>query len=667
MKGNSKELALYYKELLQNGYNSDVIIRFGQEESLEKLYAHSLILRARSTFFDTALSSRWAKKEGNSFIIEMKDVPINIFKAVLSYIYTTEVSLNELDGIKFLEFLVEINKLLLSEEIVSKLFSSVQGRFEKLIRSDAIKVLQIVFQNNIFESLQKEFKQHRKFFENILSKDLFNNILNYHLDPNSLPTKARVLPSKKLFSLFFKRFEDDQQIEWTLELLSSSANFADNVLRKLNGAEVLKLIMKTNEFKIQNGMNYILSKNDNAKVILGKLDSVEILEIIEKSEELQIQGAVTKILSNKRISNIILRKFNENDVLKLMRIPNNMKYRKAVDDLLTSDEFIKIILDKLNIELLLQFMKTAVELPTKIIIYKLFTNVNLKLNLMVSLYVEQYLESLIQNDAVGVLQMVFNHDICEIFRDYSIYLICVYPGALFDNPKLIQLDRSILILILQRDDMGKLEEKSICDYLIKWGTAQNKAIIRKNIKTWTSQDYKIFEKSIHEFIPLIRWFKISSKDFKQNQSLFENVIPDNLYQNIVDYHLDPTSSPKGKEVLPPRYLPDIFLLKPRHFKIFESWIEEVDQNDGRKNKNLFNKLQNDFNTSKLARVKKNSLASEYYSDYGPCFGCNKNDFDMYINLDELHISSSNIYPNLKSFIKLKTTLEIEDYEVWNLW
>ncbi|CAG8737988.1 7052_t:CDS:1, partial [Dentiscutata heterogama] len=75
--------------------------------------------------------------------------------------------------------------------------------------------------------------------------------------------------------------------------------------------------------------------------------------------------------------------------------------------------------------------------------------------------------------------------------------------------------------------------------------------------------------------------------------------------------------------------------------------------------------QNDFNTSKLARVKKHSLALEYYSDYGPCFGCNKNDFDMYINLDELHISNSNIYPNLKNFIKLKTTLEIEDYEVWN--
>ncbi|CAG8796934.1 19187_t:CDS:2, partial [Dentiscutata erythropus] len=155
MKKNSKELASCYKKLLQNGHNSDVIIRFDQGDDLKELYAHSLILRARSNFFDSALFSRWARKEGKIFIIEMKDVSINIFKAVLRYIYTTEISLDELSGVEILEILVETDRLqLLIEGFNRKLISYVRENLEEIIRNDAIKTLQIIFQfNNIFETL----------------------------------------------------------------------------------------------------------------------------------------------------------------------------------------------------------------------------------------------------------------------------------------------------------------------------------------------------------------------------------------------------------------------------------------------------------------------------------------------------------------------------------
>ncbi|CAG8822577.1 17756_t:CDS:1, partial [Racocetra persica] len=378
----------------------------------------------------------------------------------------------------------------------------------------------------------------------------------------------------------------------------------------------------------------------------------------------------------------------------------------------------------------------------------------------------QNLENLLQDDAVGVLQIVFNHDICESFREYCIYLICLNPDALFNNPRLTQLDRSTLFFILQRDDMGKLSEKKIYDCLIKWGAAQHEATMLRSIMTWTSREFVIFEKSIDDFIPLIRWFTISSKDFNQIRYFLENVLPNNLYQKLVDYHLDPNSLLNEKNILPDRYLPCTFLLKPRHFKIFESWIEEGDKNKGffpklfnsnttneneehsesmtlnvkpshfsdnnlydfvllyRGTDNNFNveefhnscdnkgptltiiktsnerifggyngsktenhyierivsrknflfsfQDQNDFSTSKLARVKKNSWVSEYQSDYGPCFGCNKNNFDMYINSKNLHISKSNIYPNLKNFypneknfVSLNSAHLIKDYEVWH--
>ncbi|CAG8603936.1 5444_t:CDS:2 [Dentiscutata erythropus] len=965
MKKNSKELASHYKKLLQDGHNSDVIIRFIQGEDLKEFYAHSLILRARSSFFDSALSSRWARKQENFFIIEMKDVSINTFKAVLKYIYTTEISLNELSGIEILEFLVETDRLLLlNEGINRKLFSYIYENLEEIMRNDAIETLQIIFlYNNIFKTLygpclqlictypnmvfehprfthldssiltlilkrddlgklsefsilsyliqwviaqlptttqeknidtwenddyielksainefiplirwyqisSREFRPNRQLLQNILPEALYNSILTYYLNPSSLPVEtvnlnlrpryaSEYVSSEPKYEAFFSSYEDLVNINKSLIQINEQCDIIIRVskdtdfkefyahslilcarssyfkaalsnikkdespfiypiqdistivfevilrylyttefdVEKLNGANILMLIVAANKMGLEVIHDYLLlPSNFRAmtlrklnEAILAKLNCAQVLEIIEKTEELIIQKSIANILSNKTFINNILYKFNANDILKLMRMPNNMKSRKTIDNLLMSDNFINIILDKLDIAQFLQFMKTASKLQNEIIVNNLFSKVNLNLivnkfhgteilytlieanilqlqNLFteMSIFIEQNLENLLQNDAVGVLEMVFEYDICKSFREYSIYLICLNPNALFGNHNLIQLNRSILNRILERDDMGKLSEKNICDYLIRWGAAQNEETSRKSKMTWTSQEFKIFEEVIHDFIPLIRWFTLPAKDFDKIRSFLKNVIPDDLYQNIVDYYLDPNLlSEEMKSYSQKRILPCTFLLKPRHFKIFESWIEELNQknksfvhklfnsNATNEKKNHFKEItlntrpthfsnnnlydfillyrgsendfkakefhdscdnkgstltiiktsdqrifggyndsntenhyierivsrnnflfsfdsQNDFGTSKLASVNKNSWVSEYQSDYGPCFGCNKNNFDMYIDSKHLHISNSNVYPNLKNFISLNSTLLIEDYEVWQV-
>ncbi|KAF0550179.1 BTB-domain-containing protein [Gigaspora margarita] len=750
-KTNSKELVSHYKKLLQNGNNSDVIIRFDQGE----LYAHSLILRSRSSFFDR--SNVWAKKEGNFFIIEKKALSINTFKAVLSYIYTTEISLNELNGVEILEFIVEIDKLLLlNEGIKDKLFFFVHEKLEEIIRNYAIRTLQIVFQYNTLETLRepclklictypkiifehskfiqldsyilarilqrddlgklseinilnylikwgiaqvpasiqekkmndwerndyiifknainefiplirwfqisnKDFRQNKQLFQNILSEDLFDSVLSYHLDPkNSQPTDSRLLiprdalsepkiikKATKYESFFsshddlvnnYKRlFQINDQYDVIIRV-NESIGFKDFYAHSLilrTRSSYFETICSNNEdknpfiFTIENisttVVEVILRYLYTTEFDFEKLDGANILMLIIEANKMDVGGI---------INNLLPTNFTEANLT-------------AIDDISISDDFIQSILDKLNFEQFLQFMKTVTELQDKIIVKKLFSNANfnfivnkfhgseilrimieaheLKLqNLFsdISTFIEQNLENLLRDDAVDVLQTVFNHDICKPFHEYCIYLICLNPNALFDNRKLIQLDHSILFLILQRDDMGKLSEKKICDYLIRWGAAQNDVTIRKSIMNWTTQEFNIFEKAIHEFIPLIRWFSIPAKDFNQSRSFLENVLPDDLYQNIVDYHLDPSSPPKEMKILPQRYSPCTFLLKPRHFKIFESWIEEVDQKN-QKNKTFFHKL---FNSNKLAKNEKKEHSKT-----------------MTLNMKPYHFSDNNLY------------------------
>src|SRR6266542_1927602 len=72
----------------------DVIIQVGEGPNSEDFKAHSNILRIRTPYFKAALSSNWAKKEGNIAIFKKPNIKPNIFKIILKYIYTGTITLD---------------------------------------------------------------------------------------------------------------------------------------------------------------------------------------------------------------------------------------------------------------------------------------------------------------------------------------------------------------------------------------------------------------------------------------------------------------------------------------------------------------------------------------------------------------------------------------------
>ncbi|CAG8700320.1 1234_t:CDS:2, partial [Scutellospora calospora] len=108
-----KDLARGYEKLLQNGYQYDVIIRAGEGNNFKEIHAHSLILSARSSYFNAALSSNWAKKEGNYYVFTKPNIPANLFEIILKYLYTTEIVLAKFDHVEAIKLLVAADELLL--------------------------------------------------------------------------------------------------------------------------------------------------------------------------------------------------------------------------------------------------------------------------------------------------------------------------------------------------------------------------------------------------------------------------------------------------------------------------------------------------------------------------------------------------------------------------
>ncbi len=74
----SKDLSLILEDA-----DYDVIIQIGENQNTKEFRAHSVILRARSPYFKSALSANWIKKKDNMITFSKPNVTPNIFDMIL--------------------------------------------------------------------------------------------------------------------------------------------------------------------------------------------------------------------------------------------------------------------------------------------------------------------------------------------------------------------------------------------------------------------------------------------------------------------------------------------------------------------------------------------------------------------------------------------------------
>ncbi|CAG8497078.1 14963_t:CDS:2 [Gigaspora rosea] len=534
---------------------------------------------------------------------------------------------------------------LLLQDFIDRLLPFIHEKLEEFMKNDAIilktldendySILKNIIQdcirlirwNNISST---EFWQNRSFFQKVLSKEQYDDILAYYLDSTTPPAKIVMLKLRhKPTSQEVKKFEESSYLDL--------ANINEKLLKERLNYDVIIRVDKGRNLKEFHAHSLIL--NTRSPDFFGNSSNLQV----------ENDGKYSIIT----FENISARTFE-----------NILRYLYTA----------KIILDDLEV---LQLFSAVNELNLKDFMDKII------------FFMHQDLEGFMKHDSVDVLKIVFQYDECKSLRNMCLQFICSSPDSLFDHQKFIQLDKSIFTLILQRDDLGKLNEIDIWNYLVKWG-----------------------------------------KEFSQNLSFLENILSSKLYNNILNYHLDPNSLPKEIIILPPRYkLDHMPLIRSEQFNIIASWIDKKDlekhdqsgpdefhklcDNKGptitiaklrinnnseiclfggynnlswkyyghkknqyytfsKSNKNflfLFDD-ENDFTTSKIARVKKSCFAVGYCSDIGPIFG-SKNYYYYFDSKPTFKkwltkCSSKSNYPDFKTFAKLQksSSYTVLDYDVW---
>ncbi|CAI2193476.1 10065_t:CDS:2, partial [Funneliformis geosporum] len=142
----------------------------------------------------------------------------------------------------------------------------------------------------------------------------------------------------------------------------------------------------------------------------------------------------------------------------------------------------------------------------------------------------------------------------------------------------------ILRLLIASDEL-LLEElfKNVQEYLLEKDPSwiqQNYIFVLHTVKksdlvTWNQKDFEALEKTLSQFIPLIRFTDISSIDFYDKIRPYKAIIPHHINEEITEFYYKNTF-PK-QSILPPRVSKlESTIIKPMLAPIIANWIDKKD-------------------------------------------------------------------------------------------
>ncbi|RIA97522.1 hypothetical protein C1645_813929 [Glomus cerebriforme] len=305
---------------------------------------------------------------------------------------------------------------------------------------------------------------------------------------------------------------------------------------------------------------------------LGQLLKMEkdynvIIHIGEKPnfKEFHAHSVILHVRSeyfNKVLSAENIEKENGNYLIKLPNISP-----KAFEDILKY-----LYTDQVNIA-----NKTGAELLDFMIVSDKFMLKKLT-KLTEDFVIKNHLQFL-QNDPVGILQIIYYCKPLVNLQELCLDEVCSKPEILFNSGKFTQISAPLLEIILKRDDLS-LNEIEIWENLIKWGLAQGQAL-NKDVTKWNQDDINTFKRILYKFIPLIRFYDISTKDYFNKVKPYEEILSKELRDDILKFYMIPEYIPTYTPRHPKCDI-DSIIISREHIPLFASWI------DGKERKNIRN-------------------------------------------------------------------------------
>ncbi|CAI2181194.1 9071_t:CDS:2 [Funneliformis geosporum] len=251
----------------------------------------------------------------------------------------------------------------------------------------------------------------------------------------------------------------------------------------------------------------------------------------------------------------------------------------------------------------------------------------------------------------------FRLETCKKLQDVCLKVICTNPELIFGTMEFTKLEESMLIAILERDDL-QLDEVDLWDYVIQWGIDHTFSADRMPIDyQWSQNDLLDLDETLKNCIPLLRFNYIKSKELPFKLKPFDILLPKHDSENInlceKNYN-EGELHVKTNDKQNLNYSPiDSNIIKLKHASLIAHWIDNQDDTNIRVNSTKFYKVKQEH-----------ANMAVFCADIrGPCFGCR----DLWMsNFNNLSINCDSEVKYYSGKILESKKFSVEDYEVFQV-
>src|SRR6266498_3953913 len=177
-------------------------------------------------------------------------------------------------------------------------------------------------------------------------------------------------------------------------------------------------------------------------------------------------------------------------------------------------------------------------------------------------------------NVIEIIELTYQKKSLDKLWGLCLQQICDNPNNLFKSTKFLVINPSILEIILKRDDFF-VNEIIVWENLLKWACGQN-PVIQQDINKWSKNEFTVMERRLSRFIPLVRFYYISSEDFLLKVYPFKELLPNELVNNIFAYHMSPNNRQNIDIQCCRKSRYGSVITTFQYFDIFASWIEKKD-------------------------------------------------------------------------------------------
>ncbi|GES83240.1 carbohydrate-binding module family 13 protein [Rhizophagus clarus] len=240
-----------------------------------------------------------------------------------------------------------------------------------------------------------------------------------------------------------------------------------------------------------------------------------------------------------------------------------------------------------------------------------------------------------------IYQTSFGNESFSELQKYCTDLMAKEPVKIFNSLSFSSIPEKLLISIIQNENL-QMSEIQVWEHVLKWGHAQNPEL-PSDITNYSKEDFNALKSTLQQFIPFIKFYNLTSKEFLDKVFPYREILPEELYINLLKTFLnllDPNIKPSDKLEINDE------LDSPYEYKLLFRGSR-----DGLE-KNKFHELcDNKPRTVTIVKVKD---SNEILGGYNPIewtsnhiWGKTKNSFIFSFNNDRIddHIISRVMYEN----------------------